>query len=85
MTPEEYEAALARYEAIQRWREETGSREKYGNIEDEYLAWLSEDERKALHEEEIREAEKEGGFVLPGPTTCAMHRDGWFHPSVVLV
>ena len=85
LTPAELEAAIAKYEAIQRWREESGSKEKYDSIQDEYLAWLPEERRK-----EFRYTDEDGmEWVIastrsPDHLTCAMHADGWYPPSTPL-
>ena len=80
----EFAKALARYKAIKRWRKKSGSRHKYKDIVEEYLAWLPEERRNEFGSTEVI-----NGVAIytrhtvdrdPDPITIAMVEDGWTHP-----
>ena len=69
----------AKYEAVQRWREESGSKERFKGrpLREEYLAQLSDVERKRL-----LGSYEDGVYEFPDPIDCAMHADNWIYPTV---
>ena len=78
-------AALAKYEAVQRWRKESGSKKKYDNLSTEYLASLSEERRK-----EVLGLEIVNGVELVDDSdmnrlSCFMQADGWLHPDAKIM
>ena len=74
----------AKYDAVQKWREESGSKERFKgkSLREEYLASLSDDRREELNRQEFEEYERRGGEPINftsyfSPTDYAMRADGW--------
>ena len=80
----EFAKDLARYKAVQRWRKKSGSKRKYKDIIDEYLAWLPEERQKEFGCVEIINGESTfrlfGFDCNPNPIDLSMAEDGWTHP-----
>ena len=69
----------AKYEAVQQWREESGSKKRFKgrSLREEYLAQLSDDKREGRlkrYDDDV--------WVSPDPIDVAMHSDGWIYPTI---
>jgi len=73
--------AKEKYDAVQKWREESGSKERFKDkhLSEEYRAQLPNDH--PIFEQERRDREI-GKFTLkdPDPTFVYMIKDGWYYP-----
>jgi len=75
--------AKKKYNAVQKWREESGSKERFKDkyLYEEYWAQLPENhplrlQRKRMTEQGVIE------MADPDPAFVQMHRDGWYYPPL---